>query len=85
VSVRDLLARTLASLDANGIPHMLAGSFASTFHGKARTTQDIDLVIDPSPAALDAFTAEDASYPSSNGRRAATPNVRCATSPGSSR
>ena len=34
---------------------MVAGSFASTFHGEPRTTQDIDLVIDPVRAALDAF------------------------------
>ena len=34
---------------------MLAGSFASTFHGEPRTTQDIDLVIDPGRPALDAF------------------------------
>jgi hypothetical protein len=32
---------------------MVAGSFASTFHGEPRTTQDIDIVIDPSRAALD--------------------------------
>lgn len=34
---------------------MVVGSFASTFHGLPRTTQDIDIVIDPSPAALHAF------------------------------
>ena len=37
------------------IPHMLAGSFASSYHGDPRTTQDIDLVIDPSRDALERF------------------------------
>ncbi len=33
---------------------MVAGSFASTYHGEPRMTHDIDLVIDPSaPALLD--------------------------------
>jgi len=36
---------------------MLAGSFASSFHGTPRTTQDIDLVIDPSPDTLRAFVS----------------------------
>jgi len=36
---------------------MVAGSFASTFHGVARATQDLDLVIDPTTAALDTLLA----------------------------
>jgi hypothetical protein len=37
---------------------MIAGSFASTTHGVPRTTQDLDLVIDPPDlAALDALVA----------------------------
>jgi hypothetical protein len=34
---------------------MLAGSFASTYHGDPRTTNDIDLVIDPSREKLERF------------------------------
>jgi hypothetical protein len=34
---------------------MLAGSFASTYHGDPRTTNDIDLVIDPTREALEGF------------------------------
>lgn len=49
------LADIVAALDASGIPHMLAGSFASAHHGVPRTTHDIDLVIDPSEPALDRF------------------------------
>jgi len=49
------LGRIIAALDAQGIPHMLAGSFASAHHGVPRTTHDIDLVIDPAPPALERF------------------------------
>lgn len=34
---------------------MIVGSFASTVHGEPRTTQDLDIVIDPTPAALEHF------------------------------
>ena len=53
----DILRRIVSLLDGAGIPHMIAGSFASTFHGTPRTTQDIDLVIDPSERSLAAFVA----------------------------
>lgn len=49
----DTLRDVVAALDAVGIPHMLAGSFASSLHGVARTTADIDLVIDPPATAID--------------------------------
>lgn len=57
MSAGDFLARLVVLLDAAGIPYMVAGSFASTFHGVARATQDLDLVVDPTGAALDAFLA----------------------------
>jgi hypothetical protein len=53
----DFLRRLVALLDRAEIPHMVAGSFASTLHGTPRSTQDIDLVIDPSGQALLAFVA----------------------------
>jgi hypothetical protein len=34
-------------LEGAGVPFMIAGSFASTAHGLPRTTQDLDIVIDP--------------------------------------
>ena len=34
---------------------MLAGSFASSYHGDPRTTNGIDLVIDPTREALEGF------------------------------
>lgn len=44
-------------LSAAEIPYMVAGSFASTYHGHPRATQDVDIVIDPSPQALEAMIA----------------------------
>lgn len=49
------LRATIDALEAAGIDHMLAGSFASSLHGLARTTADIDLVVDPSPSAVEVF------------------------------
>ena len=57
MSAGDFLARLVALLEAAGIPYMVAGSFASTFHGVARATQDLDIVVDPSGPSLDAFLA----------------------------
>lgn len=44
-------------LDTFGIPHMVVGSFASSAHGVPRTTQDVDVVVDPTPDALEGFLA----------------------------
>ena len=52
------LLRVIArALDQHAIPYMVVGSFASTLHGEPRTTQDLDLVIDPTRESLDAFVA----------------------------
>jgi hypothetical protein len=52
--LRGLLERLVRILDQANVPFMIAGSFASTAHGLPRTTQDIDLVVDPpSVAELD--------------------------------
>lgn len=45
----DVFRRIVGALDRAGIPYMLTGSFASSYHGSPRATQDIDLVIAPSP------------------------------------
>jgi hypothetical protein len=55
MSVGDLLIRIVAKLDAAGIPHMVAGSFASTYYGVPRATHDVDIVIDPTRASLERF------------------------------
>ncbi len=52
------LATIVAELDRFGIPHMVAGSFASTLHGEPRTTRDIDLVIDPDEPSLQRLADE---------------------------
>ena len=46
------LSRIIAKLEASGVPYMLTGSVASSYHGVPRTTHDVDIVIDPSPADL---------------------------------
>lgn len=51
----DTLGLILAALDRAGVASMLAGSFASSLHGLARSTSDIDVVIDPTPSTLDRF------------------------------
>lgn len=48
----ELLERIVGRLDDAGIPYMVVGSLASSFHGHPRTTQDIDVVVDPSPETL---------------------------------
>ena len=47
MSDEDTLGRLVGALDAAGIPYMLTGSFASSYHGPPRATQDIDIVIAP--------------------------------------
>jgi hypothetical protein len=47
------LGLIVRALDGCGIPHMLTGSFASSYHGTSRTTADIDLVIDPGPERIE--------------------------------
>lgn len=49
------LAAIVAMLEGARIPHMVTGSLASTYYAEPRTTQDIDLVIDPTPERLARF------------------------------
>jgi hypothetical protein len=48
LTVQDVFHRIVAALERSGIPYMLTGSFASSYHGTPRSTQDIDIVIAPS-------------------------------------
>jgi hypothetical protein len=52
-SIGGVLARCVAALDQAHVPFMIGGSFASTTHGSARSTQNIDIVI--APPSEDAF------------------------------
>jgi len=54
----DFLARLTTKLTGAGVPHMVVGSFASSFHGVPRSSQDLDLVIDPDPTSLRRFLAD---------------------------
>ncbi len=62
-STRGLIRRVVAALDRAAIPYMLTGSLASSFHGEPRSTQDIDIVIDPEKDSLErllsAFPTDD--------------------------
>lgn len=49
------LRATLDLLERIGIPYMVTGSVAASYHGRPRTTHDADVVIDPSPDQLDTF------------------------------
>lgn len=57
MTTHDLFTRVLGALEAAGIPVMLTGSFASSYHGAPRATQDVDLVIAPAAEQLRAFVA----------------------------
>lgn len=50
-----LLSTIADRLEAAGIPYMVVGSVAGSFHGEPRTTVDIDIVIDPTRESLTRF------------------------------
>ena len=52
---QDLLREATALLDEARIPYMISGSIASTYYGRARATQDIDIVIDTDEPRLISF------------------------------
>ncbi len=51
----ELLRKVVGALDQAGIPYMVTGSFAAAAHGVPRATQDIDMVIAPTPDQLQAL------------------------------
>ncbi len=55
MSVSEVFQRISSALDHAGIGYMLTGSFASAHYGVLRSTQDIDFVIEATPAQLRAF------------------------------
>lgn len=57
MTTHDLFRRVLGALESAGIPVMLTGSFASSYHGAPRATQDVDLVIAPTAEQLRTFVA----------------------------
>ena len=57
INQQDLLQRIVQKLKEAGVPYMVAGSLGSSFHGESRATNDIDVVIDPTPTQLEALLA----------------------------
>jgi hypothetical protein len=51
----EALATVLVLLDQTGIPYMLTGSVAASYHGRPRATHDSDVVIDPTPDQLESL------------------------------
>jgi hypothetical protein len=58
MSSTEVLQRVTVALGSAGIPYMLTGSFASSFYGSLRSTQDIDFVIEASAAQLQDFAGQ---------------------------
>jgi hypothetical protein len=48
----DVFQRITEVLNANRVACMLTGSFASTHYGTSRSTQDLDIVINPTDEQL---------------------------------
>jgi hypothetical protein len=53
MSADDVFRRLVAAFDQAGIAYMLSGSFAAAYYGVARSTQDIDFVIEATPGKLE--------------------------------
>ena len=53
-----VLAVVVGILGRAGIPYMVTGSLASTFHGEPRATRDLDIVIDPDDVSLGRLVAD---------------------------
>ena len=56
-SVRDTALQLCAVLEGLNIPYAIGGSFASSVHGVARPTQDLDFIAAIQPAHADAIAA----------------------------
>ena len=55
MNAADVFRRVVGLLEVAQIPYMVTGSFASSFHGTPRTTQDIDLIVFPTVGQLRGF------------------------------
>lgn len=53
MTLGDLMALVISALERHGVPFMVTGSLASSYHGEPRATRDIDVVIDPDANALE--------------------------------
>jgi hypothetical protein len=55
VSTAEFLSTIVAAIEGAGIPYMVTGSLASAYYAIPRSTQDVDIVIDPVEQSLDAL------------------------------
>jgi hypothetical protein len=51
----EALSDLVRVLERLGVPYMVSGSVASSYHGRPRLTHDADIIIDPTPGQLDAI------------------------------
>lgn len=58
MSLSAVLGATIARMERAGVPYMITGSVASSYHGEPRATRDLDIVIDPDLATIDRLVAE---------------------------
>lgn len=56
--IDDFFERLIAAVERVGVPYMVTGSYASSTHGTPRATNDIDVVIAPTPDELRALMRE---------------------------
>ncbi|HEX8409329.1 MAG TPA: hypothetical protein VF883_10710 [Thermoanaerobaculia bacterium] len=56
--IDDFFGRLIAAVERVGVPYMVTGSYASSTHGTPRATNDIDVVIAPTPDELRALMRE---------------------------
>src|SRR5205085_10763636 len=54
----DVLIKVVSVLDGLGIPYVIGGSYASSAHGFARATMDIDILAAIRPEHAEAFAAK---------------------------
>jgi hypothetical protein len=52
---QDFLKKLVHTLENVEIPYMVSGSIASSFHGKPRATNDVDIIIAPTEQQLEAL------------------------------
>jgi hypothetical protein len=57
MSLSDFLGRLTGIFEELGLDYMIVGSLASTVHGVARSTQDVDIVVALPRARLTDFLA----------------------------
>lgn len=58
MKIGELFERVIPVLEKAQVPYMVTGSVASSVHGKSRSTNDVDIVIAPSPDQLQQIVSE---------------------------